>query len=125
MDIEKTSKPEPFGVAPTLQKAIAAANEAVIDLVFAAARSGGAQRDPVVAALLGMSDESLDEIERTPRFKLINATMLGAPIFTMRFSEPDVLRTLVKSGFSDSVVIREFTKNMPLPEITQSNRRVE
>ena len=95
----------PFGAGPEIQKLIAAATDAVLKLFLHASRCG----DPVVATLLGVSDEVLVEFEQLSLAEMLPVAAFGAPIFTMRFSDPAIIRTLFKSGFSSEAVLREVT----------------
>mgnify|MGYP001556561116 FL=1 len=123
--MKKDSKPQPefpkFENSQAMQEAITAANKAVLELLLLAARE--VDRDPLGAILLGLSDEALRQFRNIQIYDVLNVSKLGAPIFDIRFKEPAVLRTLLQSGFSSPVVMGEFTKSLPLPEINRQVRR--
>lgn len=108
-----------FETGQALQDAIAIANKSVLEVMLLAARGG----DPLGPALLGVSDDALNQFHGMQLIDVMNVSKLGAPIFKLRFDDPAVLRTLLQTGFSSSSVISELTKGMPLPEIMRQPRR--
>ncbi|TBR76980.1 MAG: hypothetical protein EPN64_04465 [Burkholderiaceae bacterium] len=111
-----------FERGQALQEAISAANKAVLELLLIAARES--DRDPLGGLLLGLSEEAVSQFKDLQIYEVLNISKFGAPIFEIRFKEPATLRTLLQSGFSSDVVMRELTKSLPLPEIKRQTRRV-
>ncbi len=112
-----------FEVSLALQNAITDANKAVLELLLVGARESDA--DPLAGMLLGLSDETLEQFRNVQVYDVINVSKLGAPIFKIRFEDAAVLRTMLQSGFSQPVVMREITRQLPLPEINRQSQQRE
>lgn len=95
-----------------LQEHITRANEAVIDVILAAARMKDVE--PLAAPLLGLSDEALEAYRLIRKYDLMQASKIGFTIFVPRITDPAVLRSLLERGMEDPSVVRALTKTLPL-----------
>lgn len=91
------------------------ANRAVANLFLYAARIG----DPLTASILGTNPEVLNEFTKVKPEKLQGILeKIGAPIFKIRFVSAQTVAALIKNGFDDPTVLREYMQDIPLESFT-------
>jgi hypothetical protein len=92
------------------QSVLRTCNLNMVHLFATAATSG----DPVAAAILGTDESVLAEFKTTRRSDLVKLVgNLSVPMFRFRYTDPLVVRSLLKNGMADAVVQRAFLKDIP------------
>lgn len=104
-----------------VQKLIENFNAVYVDLLLTAARF----KDPAIPALMGISMQTLEEYSKISKFDLISAAKLGIPLAVARFTDPSVVQELFKTGCSQSKVLAELSKSLPMEPITKPGRGVK
>ena len=102
-----------FEAATALQDELKKANEAYIELFLTACRTSA--NDPVAAALLGFSCDTLLEYSNSSRGNLLSASRFGAPLFIPRITDPSQLRQIFGRGFSEERFLQCLVTTHKLP----------
>lgn len=107
-------------VGPALQQAVEEANKAILNLLVVSARLGDSE--PLAPALLGVGREVLDELANTGRADILLAQAHGLPLFELRVKDPNVIKTVVRSGFGSQEAMALILKSMPLEVISKATK---
>ncbi|OIQ66134.1 hypothetical protein GALL_523000 [mine drainage metagenome] len=95
-----------------LRDEIAEANRAVVAVIQSVADRG----DPALAALFGIEPGAMADLQRARSSDFNEAIRSGVPLFSLRFTHPDVLSALRHDLGADSV-LQALLRSMPTPEV--------
>ncbi len=116
--IENLESTPDFELSQALQGAITEFNKSFIHLMLTAARS----QDPLAPVLLGLSEETLASYQNTPSFSLLSAHRFGLPLAVARFKDPETIREVFRSGFSQAQVIALLTREIDSGPLLKSGQ---
>lgn len=99
-----------------LRDEIAEANRAVVAVVQSVADLG----DPALAALFGIEPGAMSDLQQARSSDFNEAIRSGVPLFSLRFTSPDVLSALRHDMGADSV-LHALLGTMPTPEVPRGS----
>ena len=98
-----------------LREEIARANHAVLAAVQSVADLG----DPALAALFGIDQAALEDLRRARSSAFSESIRSGVPLFSLRFTSPDVLSAL-RADMGAETVMQALLRSLPvdLPNVS-------
>ncbi|ABM39609.1 hypothetical protein [Polaromonas naphthalenivorans] len=98
--------------SPAFHAQINKVNKVVMELIEVALRLR--KQEPLIAMLLGTTDEVLDAYEKAEKEDLLDLCRLGLPLVILRVNTVEEVTLLASSGFSSAQMLRNLSKHITL-----------